>query len=75
MEAASIVCLPLFFAFRVDEKKPKDTFVLRLRSPGIAMTRHARMSVQRLQRDIMFMLTLCITHTVPNTRNIAASTV
>ncbi len=45
------------------------------RSRGIALARKAPMHPQRLQRDIMFMLTLCITHTVPNTRNIAASTV
>ncbi|EUC13204.1 hypothetical protein SAMN05192544_110512 [Paraburkholderia hospita] len=75
MEAASIVCLPLFFAFRANEKSRRTNLSFGFRSPGIALTRNARMHVQRLQRDIMFMLTLCITHTVPNTRNIAASTV
>ncbi len=68
--------LAAFFLRSASTKKSRRTNLsFGFRSPGIALARNARMHVQRLQRDIMFMLTLCITHTVPNTRNIAASTV
>ena len=74
-----LVCLPLFCVLRprnftrhTPTKKPKNKPVLRL--SFIAMHRALSRDV-RDQRDIMFMLTLCMTHTVPNTRNITASTV
>ena len=67
--------LAAFFCAPLKRKSRRTKLSFGFRSPAIALTRNGRMPVQRIQRDIMFMLTLCITHTVPNTRNIAASTV